>query len=130
MGNAQALRGDEGRDKLRKVAGIGTYELIRKYPNGETHYIEDIVSVRRQTQGTETSKYLEEKKTKVIPLVVASERGTAQTKIVSAILGLQDHDIECLMNQNSLEKETIEGDSPVQVKRIIHSGILSSAGHV
>ena len=43
---------------------------------------------KEQTQGTETSKYLEEKKTKVIPLVVASERGTAQTKIVSAILGL------------------------------------------
>ena len=77
MGNAQALRGDEGRDKLRKVAGIGTYNLIRKYPNGETHYIEDIVSERRQTQGTETSKYLEEKKTTVIPLVAASERGPA-----------------------------------------------------
>ncbi len=93
MGNAQALRGDEGRDKLRKVAGIGTYNLIRKYPNGETHYIEDIVSERRQTQGTETSKYLEEKKTKVIPLVVASERGVAQTNVVTAILGLQDCDI-------------------------------------
>ena len=93
MGNAQALRGDEGRDKLRKAAGIGTYNLIRKYPNGETHYIEDIVSARRQTQGTETSKYLEEKKTKVIPLVVASERGVAQTNVVTAILGLQDCDI-------------------------------------
>ena len=83
-----ALRGDEGRDKLRKVAGIGTHNLIRRYPNGETHYIEDIVSARRQTQGTETSKYLEEKKTKVIPLVVASERGVAQTNVVTAILGL------------------------------------------
>ena len=29
------------------------------------------------TQGTETSKYLEEKKSTEIPLVVASERGTA-----------------------------------------------------
>jgi len=29
----------------------------------------------QQTQGTETSKYLKEKKTTVIPLVVASERG-------------------------------------------------------
>ena len=93
MGNAQALRGEEGRDKLRKVAGIGTYKLIRKYPNGETHYIEDIVSARRQTQGTETSKYLEEKKTKVIPLVVASERGVAQTNVVTAMLGLQDCNI-------------------------------------
>ena len=30
-----------------------------------------------KTQGTETSKYLVEKKTKVILLVAASERGTA-----------------------------------------------------
>ena len=29
------------------------------------------------TRGTETSKYPEEKKTDVIPLVVASERGSA-----------------------------------------------------
>ena len=36
----------------------------------------------RQTRGTETSKYPQEKKTKVIPLVVASERGTAQTNDV------------------------------------------------
>ena len=62
--------------------------MIRKYPNGATHYVEDIVSARRQTQGTETSKYLEEKKTKVIPLVVASERGVAQTNVVTAMLGL------------------------------------------
>ena len=32
-----ALRGDEGRDKLRKAAGIGKYELIRRFPNGSTH---------------------------------------------------------------------------------------------
>lgn len=32
----------------------------------------------KQTKGTETSKYLEEKKSTEIPLVVASERGTAQ----------------------------------------------------
>ena len=34
----------------------------------------------KQTEGTETSKYLEEKKSKEIPPVVASERGTAQTR--------------------------------------------------
>ena len=74
-----ALRGEEGRDKLRKVTGSGTYTVIRKYPNGATHYVEDIVSERKQTRRTETSKYPEEEKTKVIPLVVASESGTAQT---------------------------------------------------
>jgi hypothetical protein len=31
------------------------------------------------TEGTETSNYLQEEKTTVIPLVAASERGTAQT---------------------------------------------------
>ena len=93
MGNAQALRGEEGRDKLRKAAGIGTYESIRRYPNGATQHVEDMLSARRRTQGTETSKYLEEKKTKVIPLVVASEGGEAQTNIVTAMLGLQDCDI-------------------------------------
>ena len=34
----------------------------------------------RHTRGTETSKYPEEEKTKVIPSVAASERGTAQTR--------------------------------------------------
>lgn len=32
----------------------------------------------KQTKGTETSKYLEEKKSTEIPLVVASEKGAAQ----------------------------------------------------
>ena len=36
-----ALRGEERRDKLRKVAGIGTHELIREYLNGATQCIED-----------------------------------------------------------------------------------------
>ena len=41
-----------------------------------------------QTRGTETSHYPEEKKTIVIPLVVASERGEAQTGVVTAISGV------------------------------------------
>jgi hypothetical protein len=36
--------------------------------------------VKRQTRGTETSKYPEEKKTIVIPSVAASESGGAQTR--------------------------------------------------
>ena len=42
------------------------------------------LNVSKQTQGTETSKYLEEKKTTVIAPVVASERATAQTRLVTA----------------------------------------------
>ena len=41
-----------------------------------------------QTQGTETSKYLQEKKITMIPQVVASERGGAQTTAVTAAVGL------------------------------------------
>ena len=51
--------------------------MIRRFPNGETHYVEDVVPERGQTQGTETSKYLEEEKTIVISGVAASETGTA-----------------------------------------------------
>ena len=68
--------------------GIGTYKLIREYPNGATHYIEDIVSARRRTRRTETSKYPEEEKTIVIPIVAASELGIAQTGSVTAGSGL------------------------------------------
>ena len=39
MADAQAFRGDEGRGKLRKAAGIGTHELIRRYPNGATRIL-------------------------------------------------------------------------------------------
>ena len=41
-----------------------------------------------QTRGTETSHYPEEKNTKVIAQVVASERAGAQTGIVTAIAGV------------------------------------------
>ena len=60
------------------------------YPNGATQYREAVLSlaIGRQTQGTETSQYLQEKKTKVIAPVVASERATAQTGFVSANPGL------------------------------------------
>ena len=41
MGNALAPRGDEGRDKLRKAMGIGTYDMIHRHPNETTRCIED-----------------------------------------------------------------------------------------
>ena len=72
-------------DKLRVLANTN---LIRRFPNGTTQQVEDLLSVRRQTRGTETSKYPEEEKTIVIPQVVASERGLAQTGIVTAMPGL------------------------------------------
>ena len=41
-----------------------------------------------RTRGTETSHYPEEKKTKVIAQVVASERAGAQTGVVTATTGV------------------------------------------
>ena len=43
---------------------------------------------RRQTRGTETSQYPEEKKTKVMAQVAASERAEAQTTGVTARRGV------------------------------------------
>ena len=62
--------------------------MIRRFPNEATLSDEVGKSERMKTRRTETSKYPEEKKTIVIPKVVASEMGTAQTKVVKAILGL------------------------------------------
>ena len=52
-----------------------------------------------QTQGTETSQYLEEEKSTEIPLVAASERGLALKFI--------------MVQWNVLESTAIQGDSPV-----------------
>ena len=86
--DALALTGEEGRGKLRKAAGRRKQPLIRRYPNGATRQSEGLSPARALTLGTETSKYQEEKKTRVIPQVVASERGTAQTARVMAFAGL------------------------------------------
>ena len=67
-------------DKLR---GAVTQAIIRRCPNGKTYPVEDgvpyaeYIGIVEQTQGTETSKYLKEKKTTVILLVAAREQGTA-----------------------------------------------------
>lgn len=38
MVDALELRGEEGRDKLRKAAGRSTYPVIRGLPNGVTQW--------------------------------------------------------------------------------------------
>ena len=60
--------------------------MIREFPNGTTLYPEGISPhlVEELTQGAETSSYLQEKKITMIPPVVASERGIAQTVHVTA----------------------------------------------
>ena len=60
-----------------------------------------IYRVKKQTRGTETSQYPEERTSTETPLVVASERGSGQWLYK--------------YNQNKLESLTIVGDSPVWV---------------
>ena len=55
--------------------------MIRGFPNGATRRERSRhpAICRERTQGTETSKYLQEEKVNTIPPVAASERGRAQT---------------------------------------------------
>ena len=53
----------------------------------------------------------------MIPQVVASERGTAQTSyVVMHSWGYRTATFRLKMNWNTLEKVIVEGDNPVQVK--------------
>ncbi len=56
----------------------------------------------KQTRGTETSKYPEERTSTETPLVVASERGPGQWLVDK--------------NRNRLESRALVGDSPVRVE--------------
>ena len=69
-------------------------------------------SNREPTQGTETSKYLEEKKIIMIPRVVASETGRAQTR-VACCPGVIGPHLETDIKLKHLESCAIAGDSPV-----------------
>ena len=60
--------------------------MTRGFPNGETRLGKtqsrpaESIGGCEQTQGSEPSQYLEEEKATAIPLVAASESGTAQTQ--------------------------------------------------
>jgi len=121
MGDALALRGEEGRDKLRKATGIGTYELIRGCPNGATHRVEGAIFPPSDRWGGEPGelKHLSTRRKRkqiVILRVVASESGTAQTLPVTAGGGLKDCIILILPNENHLGRWAVEGESPVLVR--------------
>ena len=80
--DALAGRGDEGRTRLRKASGSCQEALNRGYPNGATHcVVMHSISKERRTQGSETSQYLEEKKSNEIPKVAASEMGVGHIVI-------------------------------------------------
>ena len=81
--------------------------------NGVVSWREYIASWR-QTQGTETSKYLEEEKEKSIPWVAASETGRAQTKRLAS-WGCRTLNTE--LQKNELDEATWKGP-PEQVKAL------------
>ena len=68
MVDALAEVGDEGRGKLRKASESRKQASIRGCPNGETHVgkthvrRDESIVAYEQTQGSEPSQYLEEKK--------------------------------------------------------------------
>ena len=76
-------------------------------PNGETRWVaRPIIPSQdgKQTEGTETSQYLEERTSTETPRVVASESGPGQW-----------HERK---NRNRLERRARAGDSPVRVEKI------------
>ena len=64
-------------------------------------FVPEYIGLQKQTQGTETSKYLEERTSTETPRVVASESGLGQRFNKD--------------NWNHLESWASAGDSPVQV---------------
>ena len=97
-----------------KPGGTAHKYYIPGSPNGTTRHTEGVSSERKSTLGTETSKYQEEKKTIVIPQVVASEKGTAQTGVAcyAGVVGLH---LESIDKTNHLESWAIACDSHVVV---------------
>jgi hypothetical protein len=61
----------------------------------------EYIGCKKRTQGTETSKYLQERTSTETPQVVASERGPGQWHMV--------------LKWNKLESLAVAGDSPVHV---------------
>lgn len=81
MEDALPLVTEEGRAKLRKapVSCKEAYPAVSEWGNPAGFIASHFQDLERGTRITETSKYPEEKKTKVILQVAASERGLAQT---------------------------------------------------
>ena len=87
MVDALALGADEGRGRLRYASGScqtsfdpGITESGNRASLGNqmASPAAECIGRMEQTQGTETSQYLEERTSTETPLVVASERGLGQ----------------------------------------------------
>lgn len=93
--DALALAGDEGRGKLRKASVSRKQAINRRCPNGETptgdasRPLTESIGQWSQTQGSETSQYLKEKKSNEMAQVAASERAQGLNRQAS-LAGLRD----------------------------------------
>jgi hypothetical protein len=74
--------------------------------------IAECIGYEKRTQRTETSQYLQEKKSTETPLVAASESGIAQTERKLGVAGANKQ-LQKQSKQNGLESPAIAGDSPV-----------------
>jgi hypothetical protein len=106
MVDALALRDDEGRGKLRKATGNCKRVLIRRCPNGETQHCEAMLPFRgRKPRELKHLSTWRKRKQLVIPQVVASERGEAQTGVVrhTGVVGPASRlnsEVECVGKHN------------------------------
>ena len=73
-------------DKLRGAANerrSGDFRMGKPTWGHAQVSLAEYIGQWKATQGSEPSQYLQEEKTIVIPLVAASERGTAQTIVLA-----------------------------------------------
>ena len=79
---------------------------LNRFPSIVIRYLHlNKIGCKKRTQGTETSKYLQERTSTETPQVVASERGPGQWH-----QGIK---------RNALESAAIVGDSPVRVEHLM-----------
>ena len=121
MGDILVSRGDEGRGRLRKVRGrslafvnpeVSEWGNPSPAGNRPASSMAECIGHEKPTQGTETSKYLQERKSTETPSVAASESGIAQTDLRIGVAGV-NQELQRQHQMNGLESPTTEGDSPV-----------------
>ena len=107
--------------------------MIRRFPNGATRLAEgqSLHNSEGQTEGTETSQYLQEEKEIIDFLSSGDRKGKSLNRHCYGSVGVVGPVISIIIqNWNVLESSTIAGDSPVQVKNDDQDWHLSRAGHV
>ena len=84
-----------------------------------------------QTEGTETSQYLQEEKEIIDFLSSGDRKGKSLNRLCYGIIGVVGPVISIhIRNWNVLESSITEGDNPVQATNVNQDWHLSRAGHV